>query len=1091
MKLSIKPLLSMLTLVIVILTQFVMPRHAYASGTVGSGSPASCTEAALNTALSGGGAVTFNCGSAPHTITVTTTKTISSDTQINGGGLITISGGGNTQVFSVDASVDLDLTNLSVINGHKNGDGGAIYVNSGATVDILNSTFDGNTTLDGYGGAIYVNAGTVNITNSTFKNNGADVEGLGDLALGGGAIQNNDGTVVISGSTFSGNFVDSHTADGGAIYNGDFDGGFGIPDNNADVLIVTNSTFYNNQLLNDTAGSAAGAIRSNSTLTITHSTFSNNDSGITETGGEAGALTITHGTATIINNIFANSSAADCALRSTGTVSGSSGGNLIESNLGCGASVSSADPVLGALQNNGGPTETMALGASSPAINVFASCVVSTDQRGVARPQPSGGNCDIGAFEYSPPPTNIALSANTVAENQSSGTVIGTLTTTDADSTTFTYSLVNTGACPGTDNASFQIGGGSGDELRTAAALNFEAGSTRTVCVRTTDNTYNTFDKNFTINVTNVNEVPTNISLSANSIAENQSANTVVGTLSATDPDAGATFTFSLACAVAGTDDASFNISGTNLRSSASFNFETKSSYSICVRVTDQGSLTFDKNFTINVTNVNEAPTNISLSANTIAENQSANTVVGTLSATDQDAGATFTFSLACAVAGTDDASFNISGTNLRSSASFNFETKSSYSICVRVTDQSSLTFDKNFTVNVTDLDEVAPDTTIDSHPNNPSNSQNADFTFSSPDLDVAGFECNLDAAGWGGCTSPQNYTGLAAGSHTFGVRAIDNASNTDQTPASFAWSIDLGYPTVSSVTRADPNPAAALAVHFTVTFSEAVSGVNTTAPFDDFALSTNGVTGASITSVSGSGDTYTVTVNTGTGEGTIRLDVVDDDSIVDSANNPLGNTGAGNGDFTTGEVYDITRFVAFNSVALEDGWILEKSETLNTGGSKNNIATTIYLGDNAANKQYRSILSFNTTLPDGAVITKITLKIKKAGVVGGGNPILIFKGILVDIQNGEFGTAALELADFKTPGGQILGPFKPVAQVGWYSLNLTAASSLINADGNTQIRLRFKLDDNNNSAANFLKLYSGNAGPASQPILVIEYHID
>src|SRR6185436_18326138 len=120
-----------------------------------------------------------------------------------------------------------------------------------------------------------------------------------------------------------------------------------------------------------------------------------------------------------------------------------------------------------------------------------------------------------------------------------------------------------------------------------------------------------------------------------------------------------------------------------------------------------------------------------------------------------------------------------------------------------------------------------------------------------------------------------------AAGSHTFDVRAIDNASNIDQTPASFAWSIDLGYPTVSSVTRADPNPAAALAVHFTVTFSEAVSGVNTTAPFDDFALSTNGVTGASITSVSGSGDTYSVTVNTGTGEGTIRLDVVDDDSIV------------------------------------------------------------------------------------------------------------------------------------------------------------------------------------------------------------------
>jgi Cadherin domain len=991
MKLSIKPLISMLTLVIVIFTQFVMPRHAYASGTVGSGTPASCDEAALNTALSGGGAVTFNCGSAPHTITVTTTKTISSDTQINGGGLITISGGGNTQVFTVNSGKHLEITSLSVINGFKNGDGGAIYADSTAIVDITNSTFDGNNTLDGYGGAIFVNAATINITNSTFKNNKADVEGLGDLALGGGAIQNNDGTVVITGSTFSGNSVDSHTADGGAIYNGDFDGGPGVPDGNPDVLTITNSTFYNNQLLNDTSGSAGGAIRSASTLTVTHSTFSNNDSGITETGGEAGALTVTHGTATIINNIFANSSAADCALRSTGTVSGSSGGNLIESNLGCGASISSADPVLGALQNNGGPTETIALGASSPAINVFATCVVSTDQRGVARPQPSGGNCDIGAFEYNQPPTNIALSANTVAENQSSGTVIGTLTTTDADSTTFTYSLVDTGACPGTDNASFQIGGGSGDELRTAAALNFEAGSTRTVCVRTTDSTYNTFDKNLTVNVTNVNEAPTNVTLSPSSIAENQAVNTVVGTLSATDPDAGGSFTFTLACAVAGADDGSFNISGTNLRSSAMFDFETKSSYSICVRVTDQGSLTFDK----------------------------------------------------------------------------------------------------NLTVNVTDVDEVAPDTTIDSHPSDPSNSPNADFTFSSPDSDVTGFECQLNTGGWAACTSPQNYTGLVSGFYTFEVRAKDNANNVDPTPPSFTWFVDLGYPIVLSVTRVDSNPTANADVDFTVTFSEAVTGVNITAPFDDFTLSTTGVTGASITGVSGSGDTYTVTVNTGTGDGTIRLDVVDDDSIQDSANNPLGDTGAGNGSFTIGEVYDISKTATFNSIALQDGFILESAETSNKGGSKNSTATTLNLGDNAANRQYRSILSFDTlNLPDTAVITKVTLKLKRGSVVGGGNPINTFKGFMVDIKKGDLGIAALELGDFKTAGNMTLGAFKPALVGGWYSLDLTAASQWINASGDTQIRLRFKLDDNNNGVANFLKLYSGNASAANQPQLVIEYYI-
>ncbi len=59
--------------------------------------------------------------------------------------------------------------------------------------------------------------------------------------------------------------------------------------------------------LTPSGGNSGGAIRSASVLTITHSTFSGNDSGLTETGSEAGAVTITHGTATLTNNIFADS----------------------------------------------------------------------------------------------------------------------------------------------------------------------------------------------------------------------------------------------------------------------------------------------------------------------------------------------------------------------------------------------------------------------------------------------------------------------------------------------------------------------------------------------------------------------------------------------------------------------------------------------------------------------------------------------------------------------------------------------------------------------------------------------------------------
>ena len=110
--------------------------------------------------------------------------------------------------------------------------------------------------------------------------------------------------------------------------------------------------------------------------------------------------------------------------------------------------------------------------------------------------------------------------------------------------------------------------------------------------------------------------------------------------------------------------------------------------------------------------------------------------------------------------------------------------------------------------------------------------------------------------------------------------------------------------PAVASIDRASPNPSSAASVNFTVTFSEPVTGVDA----GDFVLTTTGVTGASITDVSGSGSTYTVTVNTGTGDGTIRLDVVDDDSIHDTGGNALGGTGAGNGNFSAGQVYTVKK---------------------------------------------------------------------------------------------------------------------------------------------------------------------------------------
>ncbi len=141
-------------------------------------------------------------------------------------------------------------------------------------------------------------------------------------------------------------------------------------------------------------------------------------------------------------------------------------------------------------------------------------------------------------------------------------------------------------------------------------------------------------------------------------------------------------------------------------------------------------------------------------------------------------------------------------------------------------------------------------------------------------------------------------------------------------------YTIDKTAPTVLSITRVGAATTNATNVQFTVTFSEPVLGVDT----GDFALTTSGVSGASIsnaqsfltalrprvsairggphptTPVITASATWTITVNTGSGDGTIRLDLIDDDSIHDPASNQLGGAGSGNGNFTAGDTDTIDK---------------------------------------------------------------------------------------------------------------------------------------------------------------------------------------
>jgi Ca2+-binding RTX toxin-like protein len=294
-------------------------------------------------------------------------------------------------------------------------------------------------------------------------------------------------------------------------------------------------------------------------------------------------------------------------------------------------------------------------------------------------------------------PTDISLSSAAVVELADNATFVGLLTATDPDTgDTFTYEF--------TDDAGGRFGiDGNKIVVADGAALDFETDASHDVTVKVTDSGGLSYEKTFTIDVTDVNETPSDVALSPMQVAEFADNDTVVGTLTATDPDTGETFTYEL------TDDAGgrFALDGANIvvADSTALDFEADASHDVTVKVTDSGGLTYEKTLTIDVTDVNEAPADISLSALEVAEFADNDTVVGTLTATDPDTGETFTYEL------TDDAGgrFALDGANIvvADSAALDFEADASHAVTVKVTDAGGLSYEKTFTIDVTDVNEA------------------------------------------------------------------------------------------------------------------------------------------------------------------------------------------------------------------------------------------------------------------------------------------------------------------------------------------------------------------------------------------------
>ncbi len=391
---------------------------------VGTGTEASCTEAALDACLPDGGsfdgAVTFHCGSTA-TITVTGEKAISADTSIDGSGLITINGGNSVRIFYVASAVNVSIQNLTIANGNTtnmDSSGAAIYNDGTAT--ITNCTFSGNTTpRDVGGGAIAngaANGATLTVINSTFS---------GNTSGSGGAIANSENTLTVANSTFSANNAIDHGR-GGAI-------------DNIGTLTVSNSTFSGNSA----SGGRGGAIGNGGGLVVvTNSTFSDNSAN----GGEGGAIFSDWGDLTVVNSTFSRNSASSGGamynqmeysgppLTVTNTIVANStaggncsgtitdGGHNIDDGATCGftstncatgtgSSFCNTDPQLDPTgpADNGGPTQTIALQAGSPAIDAGDPAVCANppvngvDQRGYARPGAGYTHCSIGAYEFYSP----------------------------------------------------------------------------------------------------------------------------------------------------------------------------------------------------------------------------------------------------------------------------------------------------------------------------------------------------------------------------------------------------------------------------------------------------------------------------------------------------------------------------------------------------------------------------------------------------------------------------------------------------------------------------------------------------------------
>jgi hypothetical protein len=188
---------------------------------------------------------------------------------------------------------------------------------------------------------------------------------------------------------------------------------------------------------------------------------------------------------------------------------------------------------------------------------------------------------------------------------------------------------------------------------------------------------------------------------------------------------------------------------------------------------------------------------------------------------------------------------------------------------------------------------------------------------------------------------------------------------------------------------------------------------------------------------------------------------------------------------------WNLMGYRLFTSDGVNDGTLLECSEPGGRGCRVDSTAPTLTVGDDASNRLFRALLSFNTAgLPDDAVVTSVKIKIKLESVTGG-NPFHKRRILMVDSCKSFGSSLELQPADFEASENCIsAGEFEGKPENDWYIARLLPASfPNIDLAGTTQFRLRYNTNDSD-GGADYVEVYSGNADELDKPILLVRYTI-